>query len=462
MNMLVDYESSSESEAEPTLPPQKGSNGRKDATDSDNKDESFISGALKELQDFSASVDASPGTPPKPPVGAATDDDLQFMSFMREIEAMPFIPDEPQGADPSFPPPPPPPTSPPMSSRNSGSPPPPPPPPPMLEEADSLPPTETVYSIYTRLQNLGLLPVTAIDQKDLKRRLLEFAIRIKDWERGGLDPGYFMGHERVEAITAGQDGPDPPKPSNEDGLPAFGGIAGSMVKYMYELEQLVTPRGWAATWDAEDEAYGFHHIQTGTYSPVYPSQEMITQLKGPEESSHPYLFSGSQMDGRNHTKPYYISTAKVPASISTLAWQQTSSNVHTPLDKPNTTPTANRTSGPSSPVTLNPGKKKRRKAVEPLGDPLAPQEQHIHHSRRAIFTQKGPAPSISSGGSKVMPKKLANLLQKWNEKDVDESDEDDEEDNSGRSSSDPRSAAVSGANSQSLGGDWRERRSNHR
>lgn len=61
-----------------------------------------------------------------------------------------------------------------------------------------------------------------------------------------------------------------------------------------------------------------------------------------------------------------------------------------------------------------------------------------------------------------MPKKLASLLQKWNEKDVDESDEDDEEDNSGRSSSDPRSAAFTGANSQSLGGDWRERRLNHR
>ncbi|KAG0016987.1 hypothetical protein BGZ81_010965 [Podila clonocystis] len=461
MNMLVDYESSSESDVESISSPQRRSAGRKDNADSDNKDESFISGTRKELRGFAVAVDASPGTQPKSPAGAATDDDVQFMSFMREIEAMPFIPDEPQGADLSFPPPPPPPpTSPPMSPGDTESPPP--PPPPIPEEVEPLPPTETVYSIYTRIQNLGLLPVTAIDQKDLKRRLLEFAIRVKDWERGGLDPGYFLGHERVEAITAGQDGLDQPKPTNEDGLPAFGGIVGAMVKYMHELERLVTPRGWAATWDAEDEAYGFHHIQTGTYSPVYPSQEMITQLR-PEESSHPYPTSGSHMSGRNHTSPYYTSTTKAPTSISTLTWQQPSPPVHTSLDKPNTppTPATNRTSSPSSPVTLNPGKKKKRKAVEQLGDPLSPQDQHIHQSRRAIFTQKGPAPSTSSGGSKVMPKKLASLLQKWNEKDVDESDEDEVEENSNRPSSD-RSAAVTGANSQSLGGDWREKRLNHR
>lgn len=283
MNMLVDYESSSESEAESTLLPQTGSAGQKHAADSDNKDESFISEALKELQDFAASIDAAPGTQPKAPTGTATDDDLQFMSFMREIEAMPFIPDEPKGADLSIPPPPPPPppASPPLSPRDTGSPPPPPPPPPMVEEVEPLPPTETVYSIYTRLQNLGLLPVTAIDQKDLKRRLLEFAIRIKDWERGGLDPEYFLGRERAEAITAGQDGQDgqdQPKPTNVDGPPVFGGIASSMVKYMYELEQLATPRGWAARWDAEDEAYGFYHIQTVRHSEGLVHVSIISHL----------------------------------------------------------------------------------------------------------------------------------------------------------------------------------------
>ncbi|KAF9023519.1 hypothetical protein BGZ52_012599 [Haplosporangium bisporale] len=460
MNMLVDYDSSSESEAETTVHPQPGSAGQKEAKDSDNKDESFISGALKELQDFAASVVATPGMQPKSPADAAADDDLQFMSFMKEIEAMPFIPDDPQSADPSIPPPPPPPTSPPMSPTDTGSPPPPPPPPPppTLEEVEPLPPTETVYSIYTRLQNLGLLPVTVIDQKDLKRRLLEFAIRIKDWEKGGLDAGYFLGRDRAEAITAGQDGQDQPNSTNEDGLPAFGGIVGSMVKYMHELEQLATPHGWIATWDAEDEAYEFHH---GTYSPVFPSQELIAQLN-PEEPSHAYTSSGSRTSGR-HSIPYYTSSTKAPASISTSSWQQPSLPVQTPSDKPNTPPTpTTRTSGPSSPVTLNPGKKKKRKAVDPPGDPSTPQDQHIHQSRRAIFTQKGPALNPSSGGSKVMPKKLASLLQKWNEKDVDESDEDDEEENSGRSSSDPRSAAFTGANSQSLGGDWRERRLNHR
>ena len=262
MNMLVDYDSSSESEAETILRPQPRSAIRKEHTNSDNKDDSFISGALKELQDFAASVDATPGTLPKLPADVVANDDLQFMSFMKEIEAMPFTPEDPQRADPSIPPPPPPPTSPPMSPKDTGSPPPPPPPPPMSEEVVPSPQTETVYSIYTRLQNLGLLPVTVIDQKDLKRRMLEFAIRIKDWEKGGLDAGYFLGVDRAETITAGQDGQDQSNPTNEDGLPAFGGIVGSMVKYMHELEHLATPHDWIATWDAEDEAYGFHHVQT--------------------------------------------------------------------------------------------------------------------------------------------------------------------------------------------------------
>lgn len=62
-----------------------------------------------------------------------------------------------------------------------------------------------------------------------------------------------------------------------------------------------------------------------------------------------------------------------------------------------------------------------------------------------------------------MPKKLASLLQKWNEKDVEMSDDDDEDDeDDGRDQGyQDLGSSRTGANSQSLGvggGDWRERR----
>jgi hypothetical protein len=62
-----------------------------------------------------------------------------------------------------------------------------------------------------------------------------------------------------------------------------------------------------------------------------------------------------------------------------------------------------------------------------------------------------------------MPKKLANLLQKWSEKDKEESDEDEDEQEheyqaGSRQELNASSVPMTGANNQSLGGDWRDRR----
>lgn len=62
-----------------------------------------------------------------------------------------------------------------------------------------------------------------------------------------------------------------------------------------------------------------------------------------------------------------------------------------------------------------------------------------------------------------MPKKLASMLQKWNDKDKEEEEEEDEDEyEEDFQNHEHGAAAMSGANSQSLGGDWRERRLHQR
>ncbi|KAG0338600.1 hypothetical protein BG004_007159 [Podila humilis] len=523
MNILVDYESASESDTESHPHPHSLSGG----SNQHDKDEVFISEALEELKQFANATADDSNNSEANMNNNNTDEDLQFMSFMKEIEAMPFVPDEPNEPNP------PPPASPPPSPTDINLPPPPPPPPSPPPPPPPPPPEsdknitqisrkpDTVYSIYSRLQNLGLLPVDSINQKDLKRRLLEFAIRIKDWERGGLDPIYFLGHARAKAhttlVAAGQDQDgtieDAPQQqvqqqqqqhsenqveNVEHPPPAFEGIVGSLVRYLSELEQLVTPQGWIAVWDMEDEAYGFTHLQTGTYSPVYPSRDLIEAL-GSESIQPEYSLSSSptriayksiHMRSYHTTQPW-ITTKGIgqqqQQQISSSSPPSSSLSPHIEIMSANTTTAATTTS-------QQPVKKKKRKLGDTTTDTggISPvqqqqqlqQQQYIHHSRRAIFTPKVTSTSISSsanaGNSKVMPRKLANLLQKWNEKDIEESDDDDEDNdevNQGRdnnshyASSSSASATtrpttmannMTGANSQSLGTDWRERRLNHR
>ncbi|KAF9357812.1 hypothetical protein BGX26_003031 [Mortierella sp. AD094] len=414
MNVLVNYASDSDSEGENDNPPTTyrqpiSQQQQQDIENVKEVDDDFVSAALKDLQSFAAAVQeessngySMPSNPSEERIGVSDDpEDLGLLSFLKEIDSIPCPPEE-QGQGQEQPPPPPPPMSPSVSSAVD----PPPPPPPLLDSKTLLPlhhgngdlkevTSLEIQMVHSRLYNLSLLPSSPIDQKDLERRLLEFAIRIVDWERGGLYESYFLGQERAEAINNHRHIADEITPTEPTELPPFGGVVGSMIKYMFDLEQMVAPIGWAATWDAEDEAYGFQHLRTPNAPP------------SPETS-----------------KPSSTKTKKRKADATT------------------TDPTAENKS---------------------FTDP------HIHPSRRAALTTKSgaAAPSMSSSSttgssSKAMTKKVASLLQKWSEKDLEDEDDvddnDQEEQESNRSDPHITSAFITGSNAQSLGGDWRDRR----
>ncbi|KAF9174115.1 hypothetical protein BGX20_000908 [Mortierella sp. AD010] len=482
MNVLVNYSSDSDSEGENVNPPTTHRQPISQQQQQDNEnvkevDDDFVSAALKDLQDFAAAVEEEssmgysvPSNPSEEQIGVSDDpDDLGLQSFLKEIESIPCPPEE-QGREQEQPPPPP---MSPIVSSAIDPPPPPPPPPPPLDSKTLLPlhhgggdmkelTSREIQMVQNRLYNLSLLPSSPIDQKDLERRLLEFAIRIVDWEGGGLYESYFLGRERAEAINNHKHITDEITPTEPTELPSFGGIVGSMIKHMFDLEQTVAPPGWTATWDAEDEAYGFQHLRTGTYSPVFPSQELICYLDPP--SSQP---SSSPVLPRNN-RSYFTSRSAthVPGgpspSISTALSAVSDSNSQ--LNAPPSPETSKSTSM----------KTKKRKADATTTDPAAAENKsfidpHIHPSRRAALTIKSGtiSPSVSplsttGSSSKAMPKKVASLLQRWSEKDLGDennvNDNDHEEQENNRSDPHIASAFITGSNAQSLGGDWRDRR----
>ncbi|KAG0255903.1 hypothetical protein BG011_004859 [Mortierella polycephala] len=455
MNVLVDYSSDSDSEQESS--PGYGKVGTTAPRDSIEDD--FVRAALNDLQSFAASVENDPtkmlgeGKPSQQPVVATHDpdpEDLKFLSFLKEIDA---IPDPSTDHTQARPPTPPPPTSP----EPQLPPPPPPPPPPtealaLFEEHDSWNGSQStlasVQEIQARLLNLSLLPVPSIDQKDLQRRLLEFAIRTVDWEKGGLEETYFLGKDRAEAILARQGS----ETATDGPLPPFGGIVGSMIKRLYELEQMATPYGWMPVWDAEDEAYGFQHIRTGAYSSVYPSIELqhyFDPTASLSKLTHTFRNNNNGSYFNSHSSTYLAKAANPTVATESV-----------------TPPSATQSNSASSVSVAS--KRKRRKAEESVygqqmdTDPFS--DQHIHPSRRAVLTNKPPGssqPSMSAPGSssaKSMPKRMANLLQKWSEKDMESSSDEEENSKEGDQSRVDASTAMSGANSQNLGSDWRDRR----
>ncbi|KAF9283804.1 hypothetical protein BGZ68_005093 [Mortierella alpina] len=470
MNVLANYASDSDSEddAQPKEPVRNRTENNEDA---------FVLAALKDLQNFAASVqdesvgghesigtqDRRTGSIAETSVGSvdpAAEDDLKFRSFLDEINSIPYTSEDP-------------------SQRSSKTPPPPPPPPPQSPPPEiplSIPPpppedssqSETnirdrhieatihsIESVYSRLDHMSLLPSTSMDPKDMKRRLLEFAIRISDWKRGGLDDVYFLGKERAEAMAGHLQRPT--STSDQDALPPFGGIVGAMVKLMQELEQMIAPYGWSCVWDAEDEAYGFQHITTGTYSSVYPSLELLHYLDPPAAPSRsPSIFRHGNNKSSYATRPSTSFSSVVKPSVPSQ---------ESPLDAVNTPPL---TSGSDlTPNVMNmaspsASKKKKRKQDEE-GDPFS--DQNIHPSRRAALASRGGVPqsSVSAAGtSKTMPRKMASLLQKWNEKDLESSENEEESEDPEARNRRQSSSAITGANSQSLGNDWRDRRLNQR
>jgi hypothetical protein len=143
---------------------------------------------------------------------------------------------------------------------------------------------QPVQSIYSRMHQLSLLNSPTIDQKDIENRLIEFAIRILDWERGGMRPEYFVGEARSQAMVerkaagkvfegsdqveqdrndqGGSDNDDHDNDMNQDDsqLPPYAGIVGEMLKHMYTVEQSAAPSGWRVVWNPKDSSYGFRHL----------------------------------------------------------------------------------------------------------------------------------------------------------------------------------------------------------
>ncbi|KAF9434468.1 hypothetical protein BGZ76_007974 [Entomortierella beljakovae] len=149
--------------------------------------------------------------------------------------------------------------------------------------------TQPVHSIYSRMHQLSILQSPGINQKDIEFQLIEFAIRILDWEKGGMKPGYFLGEERAAAQSKSELAKN--KMANDDdmevdtdeemdeyndggdsttttSMPPYGGIVGDIIERMSEIEQAAAPSGWKVMWDQEECVYKFKHISTPLQLPL--------------------------------------------------------------------------------------------------------------------------------------------------------------------------------------------------
>ncbi|KAG0054090.1 hypothetical protein BGZ83_011974 [Gryganskiella cystojenkinii] len=162
--------------------------------------------------------------------------------------------------------------------------------------------TASIQSIYSRIHQLSRLlsPLIQQETKNLEKSLVKFAIRILDWEKGGLRPGYFLGEERAAALDRRnneikKNDVDDDKDENEDDqmdidedgeengqedrvdevhdqeLPPHGGIVGDMIETMTKVEQQAVPSGWKVVWDAVAGSYSFLHLASvSTVMSMFP------------------------------------------------------------------------------------------------------------------------------------------------------------------------------------------------
>ncbi|KAF9362314.1 hypothetical protein BGX34_006402 [Mortierella sp. NVP85] len=329
MNNLVSYGSDTESDSEEpvsVIPPKqhlvattnlitnqsalyepgtKNQSGQKDhdgdipMTDSaKGGDDDFVSAALQDLQSFAEGIDsdtdmdASPTAPdpivldsesqdtsimadpttdgkesmttkaleagsvsPPPPVELTPEQQLVFDAFLRDIDAIPLTTQDQ--------------SRPPVSHPNSND--------TVDRGLDELEwqKTQPVQSIYSRMHQLSLLPSPTIDLKDIESRLIEFAIRILDWEQGGMKPEYFMGDVRAQAVAQqeaakkglknnghSEQDDDEDEDTHQEDLPPYAGVVGEMLEYMYNVERSAAPSGWKTVWEPKDNSYGFRHLAT--------------------------------------------------------------------------------------------------------------------------------------------------------------------------------------------------------
>ncbi|KAG0208097.1 hypothetical protein BGX28_000853 [Mortierella sp. GBA30] len=285
----------------------------------------FVSAALKDLQSFAATVDTSievpemlskesttadaslinptdmdvdqetvkddaPDStvtkdaillPPRAPVELTLEQQAIFDAFMQQINDIPLT-----TKDQSLPPP----ISLHPNSSTSAK---------YLEDTTNSATSEmqwqqsaSIQAIYSRMHHLSLLSSPKVDPKELEDRLIEFAIRILDWEQRGMKPAYFLGEERAqfllkrEAVTASnqdrsrsEDGSDA---EDEDDVeddqdttntlpPPYGGVVAEMLELMSRTEQSAAPNGWKVVFNAAENSYGFQHLESGILSSTYPA-----------------------------------------------------------------------------------------------------------------------------------------------------------------------------------------------
>ncbi|KAK3842783.1 MAG: hypothetical protein J3R72DRAFT_126748 [Linnemannia gamsii] len=188
---------------------------------------------------------------------------------------------------------------------------------------------QTPQTIYSQIHQLSTLPRRdaeddnegrAFNPKEVESRLIEFAIRMLDWEQGGLKQGYFLGEDRAKAVIAkkellerteeskvrqagsgssergSDDGEDEDEGYEDEkrrddqfagsgGLPPYGGVVGEMIDFMHAIEQIAPPNHWTIVWSVKDLSYMFRHTATGTESEEYPSTELQSRLDPPSSTS---------------------------------------------------------------------------------------------------------------------------------------------------------------------------------
>ncbi|KAG0345971.1 hypothetical protein BG004_002721 [Podila humilis] len=254
--------------------------------DGDNDNE--IREQLTKSSDRSPEVVPPPAPPPPPqpaPPTLTPEQESIFNAFLDRITAIPFT-SVPQLLPPAFP-------KKPESTHDRAA----------FELAWQR--TQTVQSIYSRIHRLSTLVESspAFDHEELESRLIEFAIRILDWEQGGLSSVYFLGVERAlydqdvqrrkkqkenndkdddeareEELEDEKDVIEYRVPSPTPPPPPYGGVVGETLQQLYELENTAAPLHWKLVWDPKEEAYFFHHIASGIISENYPAHDILERL----------------------------------------------------------------------------------------------------------------------------------------------------------------------------------------
>ncbi|OAQ34320.1 hypothetical protein K457DRAFT_14715 [Linnemannia elongata AG-77] len=271
--------------------------GTQPSQDSDQPDSTAMDVDQTDIAVATATATTVVTVPPQPstPFELTTEQQIVFDTFLQEINAIPLLP-LPSTDQPRLPPRPPRASSStnslslPSTSTTS------------LNDDDHWIQTQTPQTIYSRIHQLSTLPQTdRFNPKEVENRLIEFAIRLLDWEQGGLKPVYFLGDERAtreleshrrekeeEVEMSGEsDIDDEEKEDLQAGsLPRYGGVVGEMIEFMHTVEKIAPPDDhWLIIWSLKELSYGFFHPATGTKSDEYPSTELRNRLNPPSTTS---------------------------------------------------------------------------------------------------------------------------------------------------------------------------------